>query len=143
MISVGGALLCSVLIAPPVSGQSGVRTKVRKAVTVQTTHTSPFTSPSKRAMDRSVGLTSHHGPRGGGPVNDDCAGAISLTPGTPCSPITVDATGATQCLVGIAVGESFLDPNPVGWTLQSHPLGAQALVAARQVDVAFQYGPGG
>ena len=101
MISVGGALLCSVLIAPPVSGQSGVRTKVRKAVTVQTTHTSPFTSPSKRAMDRSVGLTSHHGPRGGGPVNDDCAGAISLTPGTPCSPITVDATGATQSLPAI------------------------------------------
>ena len=98
---VGCALAMLIIATPDAQGQSTVRTKVRKAPEVNSTHAVPFSVPSKKDLLRSMDLMSHQGPRGTGPVNDDCAGAIALTPGTPCSPVTVDATGSTQSIPGI------------------------------------------
>ena len=39
--------------------------------------------------------------RGGAPANDNCAGAITLTPGTACTPVTGDVAGATQSIAPI------------------------------------------
>lgn len=39
--------------------------------------------------------------RGGAPANDNCSGAIALTAGTTCNPVTGDVAGATQSIAGI------------------------------------------
>ena len=39
--------------------------------------------------------------RGGAPANDNCAGAITLTPGTSCTPVSGDVAGATQSIAAI------------------------------------------
>ena len=39
--------------------------------------------------------------RGGAPVNDNCAGAITLTVGATCNPVTGNTAGATNSLAAI------------------------------------------
>lgn len=39
--------------------------------------------------------------RGGAPVNDNCAGAITLTPSASCTPVSGDVAGATESIAAI------------------------------------------
>ncbi len=53
--------------------------------------------------------------RGGGPVNDDCAGAITLAVGATCMPVTGSAAGATNSIPAIACNTFTGDADDDVW----------------------------
>ncbi len=60
-------------------------------------------APADQLQAKPGRLPSHQNleSRGTGPVNDNCVGAIALTVGTACNPVTGDVAGATQSIAAI------------------------------------------